>query len=420
MGESVAQFEKAVASFAKRKHGIAVTSGTSALMLALHARGVGPGWKVFLPAYTWVATYNVVLQLGAQPVLVDIDPLTYTMDRGALVRALESERASGRTAPLAIMPVHMFGFRCGEGWLDALAQAFKLTVVGDGCAAFGGTASGQRCGAWTPVECFSFHPRKVVTTGEGGMVLCDDDELAARMRALRDHGAVRSADQRRQTVQGGVAVPDFPEAGFNLRMSEMQGALGLSQMRRIDESLAKRRLAANTYDYLLETGPSWLRPPSLSCSGVVTAASYEPNLFDDRILTFYPVSLWGSRSPGAPAELTRTGDARARTRLAALQAWRDRLVSELARLGVAARPPMTALSELPYVHARSAVRPEDFPNTYAVYRLTFALPLHTALTKEDAMHVVRLLSNIPSTWHSKQARDDQLRAVLEKKRPSSA
>lgn len=353
MGPRVARFEADVAAFVGRAHGVAVTSGTGALELALRARGVGPGWDVLVPAYTWVATYNVPRLLGARPVLVDVDPDTFCVGEGSLRAAL----AAPATGPRAALPVHLFGYRAGAGWLDALARDADLLVVGDGCCAFGGESDGQRCGAWTSLECLSFHPRKVITTGEGGMVLTDDDALAARLRRLRDHGAERSPEQRRQTVHGGDAVPQFPEPGLNLRMTELQGALGVQQMRHLDAILAGRRRVAATYDALLRGAPGWLVP---------APGADDPG----RLLTFYVVRLADERAS-----------------LDQLASLRAAILGDLAAAGIAARPPMISLLDVPFTDTGRAA----FPGAERLARTAFALPLFPTLSDADCERVVSAL-----------------------------
>lgn len=348
MGERVAGFERALARFTGRAHGVAVTSGTGALELALRALGVGPGWDVFVPAYTWVATANVPLLLGARPVLVDVDPATFCMDEASLRAALAESRAPSRL----VMPVHLFGYRAGKGWLEALAREHDLRVMGDGCCAFGGLDEGAVCGAWSVVECLSFHPRKVITTGEGGMVLLDDDGLAAEMRRLRDHGAERSLEQRRQTVQGGPATPNFPNIGLNLRMTEMQGALGLRQVQHLETILAGRRRVAATYDALLREAPGWLTP---------APGAADPG----RLLTCYVVR--------AASEELRAG-----------------LLHDLAEQGIAARPPMVSLLDAPHV-TRAAPTERRFPGTQLCARTAFGLPFFPTLRGDECERVVEAL-----------------------------
>lgn len=363
MGPEVRAFETAIAQFAGRRHAVAVSSGTAALSLAMHALDVGPDWDVLVPAYTWVATYNVPQLLGARTWLVDIDPHTFCMSRDDLAATLAATTARRKL----VVPVHLFGYRAGGNWLTQLARAHGAEVLGDGCCAFGGQHSGLRCGAWTPIECLSFHPRKVITTGEGGMVLLDDDALYARLCRLRDHGAERSQEQRHQTSHGGALTPEFSEAGFNLRMTEMQGALGVTQMRHLPEILEGRRRVARRYDALFEGGPSWLVPP--------------PGADDEgRLLTCYVVSLWGQRQrPPTPGELPLLG------------VWRDRVLTELAAAGIAARPPMVDLISQPYIQPQ---RSHDFAGTRVTSRLAIGLPFHPRLGDGDIERVVKLLREL--------------------------
>jgi perosamine synthetase len=353
MGQRVARFEAEVAAFVGRAHAIAVSSGTSALEVALRAHGVGPGWEVLVPAYTWVATYNVPRFLGARPVLVDVDPTTFCVSEASIRAAL----AAPSSGPRAALPVHLFGYRAGSDWLDELARDTGVLVIGDGCCAFGGADRGLRCGAWTPVECLSFHPRKVITTGEGGMVLTDDDAIAARIRRLRDHGAERSFEQRRQTTRGGDAVPQFPEPGLNLRMTELQGALGVRQMLNLDAILGGRRRVAATYDLLLRDAPEWLVP---------APGADDPG----RLLTFYVVRLADDRAT-----------------LAELEGLRGAILADLADAGIAARPPMINLLDVPFTDANR----DTFAGTERAARTAFALPFFPTLTEAACERVVAAL-----------------------------
>lgn len=358
MGRRVAAFESGLAALCGRRHAVAVSSGTAALQAGLRALGVGPDWDVFVPAYTWVATYNVPHLLGANVRLVDVDPRTFCMDAADLDAALRDSGAPHRL----VVPVHLFGYRCGGDFLDGLLAEHGAAVLGDGCCALGGTDRGKTCGAWTPVECLSFHPRKVITTGEGGAILLDDDALAARLRRLRDHGAHRSAEQRLQTGLGGPMVPDFPEPGYNLRMTELQGALGCAQLGHLPHILAERRRIAALYDTLLADGPEWLMPPP---------GADDPG----RVLTCYVTQLWGQRRPPALDELH------------ALGGWRDRTLAAMAEAGVAARPPMVDLLQ-PYIDPG---RRGDFAGTRTSSRLAIGLPLFPGLTDADAERVVATL-----------------------------
>lgn len=234
-GEFVAGFEADVARYVGTEHAVATTSATSALHLVLVAAGVGPGDEVLVSDFTFPASGNVIAQCGARPVLVDCAPGTFLLDL-----ADAAARITPRTR--ALMVVDPFGEPCDLAGATALAQEHGLLLLEDAACALGGEAGGRRCGAFPGAGCFSFHPRKIITTGEGGMVTTDDPALAERLRLLRNHGGVRA----------GVGMR-FEAHGFNYRMSELQAAMGRAQMRRLDEMLAGRRAAAQAYDRALES-----------------------------------------------------------------------------------------------------------------------------------------------------------------------
>jgi dTDP-4-amino-4,6-dideoxygalactose transaminase len=229
-GPFLAEFEATLAGIVGVRHAVAVTSATTAIHLALHAAGVGPGDEVLISDFTFPATGNVVAQLGAVPVLVDSLADSF---------ALDPEDAAAKVTPrtTAIVPVDPFGQPADADALLALADAHELVVVEDAACGLGGRTAGRNCGQWPTAGCFSFHPRKVVTTGEGGAVTTDDDDLAERLRRLRSHGSA--------PTDAGL---QFVEHGFNYRLSEPSAVIGLAQLRRFDEILADRSATAAAYD----------------------------------------------------------------------------------------------------------------------------------------------------------------------------
>jgi dTDP-4-amino-4,6-dideoxygalactose transaminase len=229
-GPRVAAFEAAVAERVGVRHCFATTSATTALHLALAAAGIGPGDEVLVADFTFPATANVVIQLGAVPVLVDCSADDFAVDPAAL-RAAVTDRTR------AVMPVDPFGQPADMPAIESLANEDDLVVVEDAACALGAELDGRACGAFPDLGCFSFHPRKVVTTGEGGAVTTSDPELAERVRLLRNHG-MRRDDQ-------GLA---FVEPGFNYRMSELQAVLGMAQIRRLDAILDDRARTCTLYD----------------------------------------------------------------------------------------------------------------------------------------------------------------------------
>ena len=223
MGPKVLEFEALLAAAAGTKHAIAVSSGTAALHVAVLALGIGPGDEVLVPAYTFPATANVVALAGATPVLVDVDPVTMNVDPDDCAR-----RVSARTK--AILAVHLFGRPA------RLEELPDLPILEDAAGALGASHRGQPCGGLGVLACFSFHPRKIVTTGEGGAVTTDDDSIAERVRSLRHHG---------WSPSDGYA--DMPVPAFNYRISDVLCALGIPQLRRLDELLAAYERVAAGY-----------------------------------------------------------------------------------------------------------------------------------------------------------------------------
>jgi perosamine synthetase len=241
-GERVAGFESEVAEYVGVAHAVAVANCTAALHLALVAVGVRSGDAVAVTTYSWPATANVIALCGAEPAFVDIDAATLNMDPSALERMLENRKVA------AVLPVHAFGGMADMSRIRAIADRYGVPVVEDAACALGATLDGRQAGSWGAAGCFSFHPRKTITTGEGGMITTDDPAIARRARILRNHGQDPDA-----------SAPDFVEPGYNLRLTEFQAALGSTQLAKFDSILAARRAAAAVYDQLLE-GTVFVRP----------------------------------------------------------------------------------------------------------------------------------------------------------------
>lgn len=245
-GPRVAAFEQAVADYVGVQHAVAVSNCTAALHLSLLALDTRPGDLVVVTAYSFIATANVIELCGAQPVFVDIQPDTFNMDPNCLkdvLKRLMSVRGTARRVK-AILPVHTFGQMADMPAILELANRYELPVIEDAACALGATLHGRQAGTWGVMGCFSFHPRKVITTGEGGMIVTNDAALARRLRALRNHGQDPDAPS-----------PDFILPGFNYRMTEFQAALGLTQMAKLDRIIAVRRRLAKHYDDLLKDTP---------------------------------------------------------------------------------------------------------------------------------------------------------------------
>lgn len=244
-GPRVAAFEQAVADYVGTKYAIAVSNCTAALHLALLSIDVHPGDLVLVTSYSWISTANVIELCRAQPVFVDIYPDTFNMDPECLEIVLKRLMADTDTARRvkAILPVHTFGQLANMPKILKLAKRYSLPVIEDAACALGATLHGRQAGTWGVMGCFSFHPRKAITTGEGGIITTDDSGFARRLRVLRNHG-----------LDPGASSPDFIMPGFNYRMTEFQAALGISQIAKLDRIIAAcRRMAANYNELLIDT-----------------------------------------------------------------------------------------------------------------------------------------------------------------------
>jgi len=238
-GPKVAEFEKAVASYVGAKHGIATTSCTTGLHLALATAGIGAGDEVIVPSFTFIASANAILYTGATVVFADIDPRTYNIDPNDI-----EHRITKRTK--AIMPVDQIGLSCDMDPINAIAKKHGIDVVEDAAPTIGSEYKGHKTGSNAHQTVFSFHPRKVITTGEGGMITTDDDALADRARKLRAHGMSVSDLDRHKADR--VIIEEYNELGFNYRMTDIQASIGLVQLSRLDELLRIRREKAQRYN----------------------------------------------------------------------------------------------------------------------------------------------------------------------------
>jgi perosamine synthetase len=236
-GKYIADFEDQFARFCGCPHGVATSNGTTALHLALLACGVGPGDEVIVPDLTFAATANVVFHAGAKPVIVDIEEESWCIDPQEIEKAI-----TPRTR--AIIPVHLYGQPCDMGKIMAIARKHKLFVIEDCAEAHGARFEGKRVGSFGDVGCFSFFGNKVITTGEGGMCVTNSSELNDRMRILRDHGMSRTKKYWHDVI------------GFNYRMTNLQAAIGLAQLERIDSILKQRQDVEYEYRRVLSDVPS--------------------------------------------------------------------------------------------------------------------------------------------------------------------
>lgn len=250
-GPKVRAFEEAFAARVGATEAVATTSCTTALQLALYVMGVGPGDEVIVPSLSFIATANSVWQCGATPVFADVDPDTYNLDPDAAERAI-----TARTK--VIMPVHQVGLPADMDRFLEIGERHGVTIVEDAACAIGATYKGRQIGSMGPLACFSLHPRKVITTGEGGMITLNDSAVADRLRKLRAH-AMDVSDLARHAAKD-VVIESYPERGWNSRMTDMQAQLGLCQLEELDWILERRRALAERYSAAIAHMPGLEAP----------------------------------------------------------------------------------------------------------------------------------------------------------------
>jgi dTDP-4-amino-4,6-dideoxygalactose transaminase len=357
-GPFVAEFERKFATFTGAKHALATSSCTTALHAALVALGVGPGDEVIVPAFTWVATANVAEMVGATPVLVDVDLTTCNVDVDRMAAAI-----TPRTK--ALLPVSLFGLSAPIDPIREIARTHQLKVVEDAACAIGAFYHGHHAGTLVDAGCFSFHPRKAITTGEGGMVTTNDDAVAARIRALRDHGASTSDLVRHHGAQP-YLLPEFDMLGFNYRLTDIQGAVGSAQMDRLSSVLHQRTRLALRYSEKL-AGLEWLRPPVV------------PDGYRHGYQAY--VCLFRPETP-------------TRRNVEALHAQRNQLMKELEAAGVATRPGTHAVHMLGYYSRKYGYERESMPNAWFLDQLTLTLPLYAQMTDVEQDYVIEQLVTI--------------------------
>jgi perosamine synthetase len=352
-GPQVKSFEEKWCAFTGAPHSLAVTSCTTGMHLAVAALNLGPGDEVIVPALTWISTANVIEHQGATPVFCDIDLRTFNIDVFQ-IESLITERTVG------ILPVHLFGLAADMDPIMAIAKKHGLWVIEDAACGFGATYGGQHVGHFGNAGAFSFHPRKAITTGEGGMVTTADASLATKIQQLRDHGAVMS-DLQRHLGPKPYLLADHVYAGYNQRMTDMQGAIGNIQMDRAAAIVDERRKIAAEFEAAF-VDFDWLRTPKA------------PEGYGHGYQS-YPC-LFRSQAAADPAEV------------AMVNAARNDWMEALQTAGVSTRPATHAVHMLSFYAEKYELRPEDFPNARAANDCSISLPLFHGMTYADKAHVI--------------------------------
>ncbi len=344
-GPKVAQFEKAVAEYIGVKYAIAVTSCTTALHLALIAEGIIPGDEVITTSYTFIATANAIVYCGAKPVFVDIDINTYNIDPNKIERAITKKTK-------AILVVHQVGLPAEMDKINLIAKKYNLKVIEDAACALGSEYKGKKIGTISNLSCFSFHPKKVITTGEGGMVTTNNQRFALLLRVLRNHGASVSDLTRHHAEK--TTCESYKLLGYNYRMPDISATIGITQMKRLECLLDKRHRLAEYYN---------LRLKSIACLVLPSYPKYHRHSYQSYIL----------RLNDAPIG-------------------RDKLIRKLwEEKGIMARRIMAVHKE-PYYHLKYPAR--HLPHTEQALRNSFLLPLYPSLKADEQEYVIKSLKDL--------------------------
>ncbi len=355
-GPYVKQFEDMFADFSGISHALAVSNCTTALHLVLAAWNLGPGDEVIVPSFTYIASANAVEYTGAKPVFCDIDRRRFVLNPD-MVEPLITSRTK------AIIPVSLFGLSVEMGPLMELASSYGIKVLEDAACAFGSRYQGDHAGSLAHAAAFSFHPRKAITTGEGGMIVTNDGQLAAHLAMLRNHGA-QATDLERHFNKGGSLLPAFKHLGFNYRLTDLQGALGVAQMEKAESILAARRLAAQKYHELL-SGQELVLPPLEPPGHRHAYQSY---------VVLYTL--------GKEPDLANLDE---------LNRLRNRKMAALEAQGISVRQGTHAVHTLDYYAGKYGLKPQDFPASLLADRLSITLPLYPGLTESQQCRVAEAL-----------------------------
>jgi len=354
-GPHTKSFEDSWCAFTGSKYSIAVTSCTTALHLSLAALGIKPDDEVIVPAFTWISSANVVEHLNAKVVFCDIDLKTFNIDVNQI-----AEKITSKTK--AIIPVHLFGLAAEMDPILEIAKEHSLWVVEDAACGFGAKYKNEHVGTLGDTGCFSFHPRKAITTGEGGMITTNNDELAEKMRSMRDHGAAMSDFQRHHGAKP-YLLAEHSYAGFNYRMTDIQASLGVTQMDRADDIVRERQSLASKYSEALKE-LDFFQLPHENDDYIHGYQSY-PCMFDIKNANLDEIKSVNKK--------------------------RNAFMDALQNDGVSTRPATHAVHMLQFYREKYKVRPEDFPNAYIANECSISLPLFNGLTNEEQSFVIETI-----------------------------
>lgn len=357
-GPNVAKFQNMFADFTGSKYAHAASNCTTALHLGLEAMDITKGDKVIVPSLTYVASANAVEYTGAEVVFCDIDLKTFNIDETKLEEMIKNDNSIK-----AIMPVNLFGLCANMPYIMELAKKYNLKVIEDSACGFDGWIGDKHSGTFGDCGCFSFHPRKSICTGEGGMLITDNEDIANKVSQLKDHGASKS-DLQRHKEKGGSLLPDFTMRGYNYRMTDMQGALGVCQMDRKEYIMNGRREVASKYDEVLKDISQLVSP-------------YIPENYKHGYQSYVCIFTDGEDISNLTKE-----------QIDRINIKRNIFMEKLEEMTIATRQGTHAVHTLGYYKNKNNFKDEDFLMSYAADRLSIALPLYAGMTNEEFDYVI--------------------------------
>ena len=373
-GTQVSEFENEISKHECVNFCSATSSCTTALQLAMESSGLGRGMDAFVPAFTFVATANAVAATGATPVLIDVYDTTFNISVEDIERKIDliyckknNQLVNQETGNVlwGIVPVHQFGLCANMHRVAEIASKYSLRIVEDAACALGAKIENSHIGTYGDAACVSFHPRKSITTGEGGMVLTNSEDISKKVNALRNHGSeINSSDRHKQK---GFLLPDFQYAGYNYRMTDIQGAIGKEQAKKLDYILKERRKKASHYDDLLNAMIPELITPAVPSGYFHTYQSY--------------VCLLNLKKMNC-SDIEKG------------KIFRNKILGELELRGVATRQGTHAISLLKYYIERFGYKKEDFPNAYRCDALSMSLPLYVTMGQDEQDYVVETIRTV--------------------------
>jgi dTDP-4-amino-4,6-dideoxygalactose transaminase len=356
-GPKVKKLEDMWCNFTGAKHSIAVTSCTTAMHASLTALDIGIGDEVIVPAFTWIATANVVEHVGAKVVFCDIDTNTFNIDASKLESLITKKTK-------AIIPVHLFGLACEIDTITSIAKKYNLKVIEDAACGFSSFFEGKHVGNFGDTGCFSLHPRKAITTGEGGMITTNDDNLAIKLRSLRDHGAEMS-DLQRHLGPKPYLLSSYKYAGYNFRMTDLQATVAIPQMHNANEQNVLRLSLSKKFNDLLDS-IDWLSYPKV----------------DNRYQHGYQsyVCLF------SPEDINKNN-------IKNINILRNNFMEYLQNLDISPRPGTHAVHALEFYRKKYNIKENDYINAWIADQCSMRIPFFPTMNEKEFDYLANAITN---------------------------